>query len=295
MTETLRTVDGRGVLRIERALAHPPEKVWRAVTEPEHLQHWFPFAVEVEPTPGGKITFRPHGDPGGDHAAALTHGQVLDADPPRLFAFTWEGDELRFELRPDGASTLLIFTHTFGDLPGAASFTAGWMACLDGLDRLLGAGPTDLRPDMVEMDARHEHYIAEFGMADGSATETEDGWQVRFERQLTRPAHTVWAALSGDVTAAVGAPPPVGFTTGEITPGPVTALEPARALEYEWTLDAVPSGRVRWELTEGTGQGARLILVQTGPAPAALARATALTAWRARVESLAAHLLTLSR
>lgn len=29
MNETLRTVEGRSVLRIERHLAHPPAKVWR--------------------------------------------------------------------------------------------------------------------------------------------------------------------------------------------------------------------------------------------------------------------------
>ena len=33
--------DGRWRLRFTRALAHPPEKVWRAITEPEHLASWF--------------------------------------------------------------------------------------------------------------------------------------------------------------------------------------------------------------------------------------------------------------
>ena len=34
MNATLDTVDGRPVLRMERRLAHPPEKVWRAIHEP---------------------------------------------------------------------------------------------------------------------------------------------------------------------------------------------------------------------------------------------------------------------
>ena len=38
--------DGRWRLRFTRALAHPPEKVWRAITEPEHLAQWFPTTIE---------------------------------------------------------------------------------------------------------------------------------------------------------------------------------------------------------------------------------------------------------
>jgi hypothetical protein len=47
---------------------------------------------------------------------------------------------------------------------------------------------------------------------------------------------------------------------------------------------------VRWELRDGTGQGARLVLTQTGPAGLDDARATALDAWHDRVERLAAEL-----
>jgi uncharacterized protein YndB with AHSA1/START domain len=32
-------------LRFVRHLAHPPEKVWRAITEPEHLKAWFPDTI----------------------------------------------------------------------------------------------------------------------------------------------------------------------------------------------------------------------------------------------------------
>jgi uncharacterized protein YndB with AHSA1/START domain len=291
VTETYRTDGGNGVLRIERRLAHPPEKVWRAVTEPEHLRHWFPFEVQVDLSPGGKIAFSQHGDSTGP----ATSGRVLAADPPRVFAFSWEADELRFDLRPDGAGTLLVFTHTFADRAGAASFTAGWMTCLDALELVLDDKPVDRAPDMARMDAQHEHYVTAFGLAEGTVAATADGWEVRFERQLTRPAATVWAALADSAPATVDAAPPKAFTTGEIPAGPVTAVEAPRVLEYEWQLGAVPAGRVRWELAEGTGQGARLILTQSGPGGADAEQAIALAAWRARVETLAAHLLTIKR
>ena len=45
MTESLQARDGRSVLRMERWLKHPPEKVWRAMTEPDRLADWFPGAA----------------------------------------------------------------------------------------------------------------------------------------------------------------------------------------------------------------------------------------------------------
>ena len=50
-------IDGRPTVRIERHYPHPIEKVWRAVTTPEHLDEWFPSPVEVELRPGGAMRF----------------------------------------------------------------------------------------------------------------------------------------------------------------------------------------------------------------------------------------------
>ena len=41
MRGTYETVDNRPALRFERRLAHPIDKVWRAVTEPDELGRWF--------------------------------------------------------------------------------------------------------------------------------------------------------------------------------------------------------------------------------------------------------------
>ena len=48
---------GRWRLRFTRDLAHPQEKVWRAITEPEHLAHWFPTTIEGERKPGADLRF----------------------------------------------------------------------------------------------------------------------------------------------------------------------------------------------------------------------------------------------
>jgi hypothetical protein len=115
--------------------------------------------------------------------------------------------------------------------------------------------------------------------------QTRDGcWQVRFERQLTRPAPMVWALLATP-PPAIGQPPPPGFTTPAVAPGPVTTLQLAELLEYH-----CPTGRVRWELSDqsGTGHGTRLTLTHTGAAGDR--PQDALVAWRGRLRRLAAQL-----
>jgi uncharacterized protein YndB with AHSA1/START domain len=54
----LEETGGTWRLRFERRLAHPPEKVWRALTEPEHLEAWFPTTIEGEFETGAALRFR---------------------------------------------------------------------------------------------------------------------------------------------------------------------------------------------------------------------------------------------
>jgi hypothetical protein len=52
---------------------------------------------------------------------------------------------------------------------------------------------------------------------------------------------------------------------------------------------------VRWELSPGTGHGARLVLTQTGRGGDPAGRDAALAAWRPVVETLARELLATPR
>ena len=54
---TLQSVGETGVLTFTRHLAHPREKVWRAVTEPEHLAAWFPQSMVGERAAGARLRF----------------------------------------------------------------------------------------------------------------------------------------------------------------------------------------------------------------------------------------------
>jgi uncharacterized protein YndB with AHSA1/START domain len=130
------TVDGRPALVFERELAHPPEKVFHALTTPEELSHWFPARVAVDLRVGGAMTFT---FPDGKFPEL--QGEVLELDPPRRFVFTWDTEELRFELEPSGGGCRLRFTHLLDDREMAARVAAGWDVCFDELDKRLAGEP----------------------------------------------------------------------------------------------------------------------------------------------------------
>jgi uncharacterized protein YndB with AHSA1/START domain len=138
------TIDERPTLHFERRIEHPVEAVWRAVTEPDELVHWFPCEVEVELRLGGKMTFTfPEGTlPDG---ASTMLGSVTELDPPRRFSFMWGDDHLHFALEPadGGAACTLRLTVELDSRDKAARDGAGWHQCLDGLETwLAGAGST---------------------------------------------------------------------------------------------------------------------------------------------------------
>ena len=127
-------------LRFERRLMQPVARVWRAITEPSELAHWFPSAVEGDIRAGGELTFRFEHMP--LDAPTTMAGSVTDFEPPRLFAFYWGDDHLRFELEPaDPDGCLLRFTVVLDAEDKAARDAAGWHHCLDGLERELSDGP----------------------------------------------------------------------------------------------------------------------------------------------------------
>lgn len=277
---TVHTVNGEPTLRFERRLRHSPAKVWRAVTDPAELVHWFPAAVETELRPGApmRFTFPDEAPVDGEW-----DGEVLEVDEPKVFMFRWDTDVIRIELVPDGDGCLLVFTQTIGGgrtgFLAAGRNAAGWDACLDGLAaRLDGATP----PEQTSMLGPMEHYIAKFGLDEGTATATEDGWEIRFVRDLVwRPPATVWELLT---EGEVGGTPPVRAGNEIVPTGRVTRAEAPRVLEYEWLHDGVPAGTVRWELCSDPKLGERVELTQTVPADLAEVLPTAMAAWHLQLE-----------
>ncbi|MEU0881254.1 SRPBCC domain-containing protein [Lentzea sp. NPDC005914] len=101
-------------LRIDAA----PEVVYEVISSAEHLREWWPDDAELDPVPGGtgRIVF---GDPASPDAK-VEQLTVVEADPPRRFAFRWVYDEgtsgdsllVTMDLVPADNGTLLRFKET---------------------------------------------------------------------------------------------------------------------------------------------------------------------------------------
>ncbi|ROS40188.1 SRPBCC family protein [Amycolatopsis thermoflava] len=282
MTE-FRTIAGKPVLRFERRLRHRPEKVWRAVTDPAELAHWFPARVETEARIGAPIRFVFPGDAPVDDGGT---GEVLEFDPPKVFAFSWNLDVLRFELAPDGDGCLLVFTQTIGggDIGrlAAGRNAIGWDTCLGALTARLDGADAPPPPDWLPA---MEHYIDQFGLGDGSVHETAAGYELRFARDLVwKPGAEIWQVLTEDSPVEPGGPPPLRATNGYVPTGKIVTASAPHVLEYEWLHDGAPAGRVRFEIVADAELGTRIELTQTVPFALQHLRAELLAAWHTHLE-----------
>lgn len=176
MTDRLGTVarDGDTVtLRYERLLAHPAEKVWRALTESEHLRHWFPADVEGERRAGADLVFRfwpetatavaAKGDAQAAQAVAeqdALPGKLVSWEPPRLLEQLWDTERIRYELTPEGDGTLLVLTVWLDGGAPPESAAGGYHACLDALEELLDTGSTPGPVAARDTSALEERYRA---------------------------------------------------------------------------------------------------------------------------------------
>jgi uncharacterized protein YndB with AHSA1/START domain len=169
---TLEHTGDAPVVRFERRLPHPPERVWAALVEPEELAHWFPTTIEGERAAGAPLRFAFRFENEGLEPFA---GTMVACDPPRLLAFTWGDSELRFELTPDGEGCLLRFTDTFAELGTVVRDTAGWHICLDKLVDHVSGRPAEAPTD-EPTPTWQDHFIryrSLFGEA--AATERPEG------------------------------------------------------------------------------------------------------------------------
>jgi uncharacterized protein YndB with AHSA1/START domain len=155
-------VAGRTVLRFERRFAHPVERVWQALTDPEQLKQWVSATeLEIDLVEGGRMYSRtaapelveavlaehPELDGIGIRERGFeSHDTVLRVEPPRVFEHTFGAPNsvVRWELEPDGGGCHLRMSHT--QPPGAPRTDAprdlaGWHTLLELLGRVLDGQP----------------------------------------------------------------------------------------------------------------------------------------------------------
>ena len=90
---------------VEREFAHPPEKVWRALTQGPLLEEWL-MKNNFQPVVGHKFNFRAQPNP---HWNGVTDCEVLVVEPNKRLSYTWNasGDEAA-----NGTKTIVTWTLT---------------------------------------------------------------------------------------------------------------------------------------------------------------------------------------
>jgi uncharacterized protein YndB with AHSA1/START domain len=131
-----------GVVRYDRVLGHPRERVWEALTNPEDVRQWMAAErVVLEGRVGGRFELQ---------GIVNGQGRVLAWDPPRLLEHEFhlvtptggkDGGVVTYELRAAGTDTHL--TMTFRSLSPALArlFVQGRIVTFDRLEAVL-AGRT---------------------------------------------------------------------------------------------------------------------------------------------------------
>ena len=152
------TIVEGGVLRFERDLPGPIERVWAYLTEDDKLGQWFAHG-NVTPRVGGDVTL-----------AIGMNGRVTVYDRPNVLEYTWNEPQretlpvfdalVRWELRAQDDGVHLTLTHS--RLPAATypQFGAGWHTLLERITvALAGRQNGDL---MTEFAAVQPAYEASF-------------------------------------------------------------------------------------------------------------------------------------
>lgn len=172
------------ILRFERHLTQPIDRVWRSLTDPSELTKWIAGDEAVmELRPGGRVWFSGHGG---------IESTVIDVDPPRAIEYgwrtsDWEGGTIRWELSEESDGTKLSFTHRMPEpdpeeqerLMKKMGFgpemydavprnLAGWHSIIDALAKALGDEPSQQGTPQENADEAawkqlHRRYVELYG------------------------------------------------------------------------------------------------------------------------------------
>jgi len=135
-------------LSLSRRFNSPPEKVWRAWTDPEALKHWFgPDAgkvalAETDVRVGGRFHVVFSTLDGEQHDVS---GAYREVQPDRKLVFTWAWKStpervslVTLTFRPSGTGTEFHMLHEqFFDVAARDRHEYGWTGSLTKLDRYL--------------------------------------------------------------------------------------------------------------------------------------------------------------
>ena len=100
-------------LSLEFDLSHPPEKVWRALTDPALLAEWLLPVIDLRLEPGAAFTFKTQPYPGWDGTVSC---RFVEIEPLRKLSYSWSVPFLdtvvTFTLTPTASGTRLSIVQS---------------------------------------------------------------------------------------------------------------------------------------------------------------------------------------
>jgi uncharacterized protein YndB with AHSA1/START domain len=100
-------------LSFDYDLHHPPEKVWRALTEPALLAEWLLPVVDFELQPAAAFTLKAPPQPGWD---GIVNGRFLEIEAHRKLSYSWVVGDIdtvvTFTLTATASGTRLSLVHS---------------------------------------------------------------------------------------------------------------------------------------------------------------------------------------
>ena len=150
---------GQDSIITEIEVAAPPERVFKALTDPKQVIRWWgkegPCKTklwEMDARVGGRWRFEA-ADPTGKMvfngiSDFKVNGEILEYDPPRLLTYTWianyhdqpDGEtRVRWELTPVGNGTRVKVTHSgLAEEPvSRQGYSEGWPGVVESLKNFL--------------------------------------------------------------------------------------------------------------------------------------------------------------
>lgn len=125
---------------VERTIAQPAEKIWRALTQPHLIAEWL-MQTDFQLVKGQKFTLRRQPTP---EVKVVVDCEVLDIDPNRSLSYSWDAFGLEsvvtFTLEPTASGTVLRMEQTGFRPDQDAAYkgaNASWIHFIAALDKLV--------------------------------------------------------------------------------------------------------------------------------------------------------------
>jgi uncharacterized protein YndB with AHSA1/START domain len=140
MTDPAPISESTRTLVIDREMPHPPEKIWRALTEGALMEQWL-MSNDFQPVVGHRFTFRATPVPGW---SGIIDCEVLVVEPPSRLSYSWGtlglGTSVTFTLAPAQSGTHLRMEQSGFPLDQDQNYKGakyGWTNFLGKLDHVV--------------------------------------------------------------------------------------------------------------------------------------------------------------